>query len=68
MRGIQYIEQGVQAGRGLGRGQCPHRDVGIARELPGAPAPAPPGITTQKRGKKQQKKGILASDPKKKGL
>lgn len=54
---------GVQAGRRLGRGQWPRRDMGIARELPGAPAPAPPGITIQKR----EKKGILASDPKKKG-
>lgn len=55
---------GVQAGRRLGRGQWPRRDMGIARELPGAPAPAPPGITTQKKRKKgnfgfrSQEKGL----------
>lgn len=43
---------GVQVGRRLGRGQWPQRDMGIARELPGAPAPAPSGITIQKKGKK----------------
>lgn len=44
---------GVQAGRRLGRGQWPRRDMGIARELPGAPAPAPPGITIQKERKRE---------------
>lgn len=55
---------GVQAGRGLGRGQWPQRDMGITPELPGAPAPASPGITIQKKRKKgnfgfrSQEKGL----------
>lgn len=66
MWGIQYIEHWECSSRGLWRGQWPHRDVGIAHELPGAPTPAPPGTTIQKK-KREKKKGILASDPKKKG-
>lgn len=55
---------GVQAGRGLWRGQWPQRDMGITHELPGAPTPAPPGTTIQKKRKKgnfgfrSQEKGL----------
>lgn len=53
---------GMQVGRGLGRGQWPQRDVGIARELPGAPR-----ASTARNHNSREKRGILASDPKKTG-